>query len=347
MPETSTFGSQTLLGPAWVTMDEDLLGATAEMFEALAMHLRGVVVPQLQGQLAMQNTSWSGQGSDAASHEASAIINGHEVNATQASAIANKLRRMEQVVFQTKSMLNMTAQQVEQQCQAALSGGGFGPEIYAKIQAYVAQGLAQNIEHVTTGTAQLGGDLGVPASGMPEMPGSGNPQQMMQMVSQMTQQVGKLPQQLGKMGGGGQGMQQLMQPIQQMTSMFGKGGGSKGLSPFSNHPLTGGTGPKAGAGMARGGLPGGSGGGAARTPLMGSLIGHTTNATATAPAPAGAASGARVGGGSAPVGAGGTGAGGTGGMAGTRGTTGSSRVAMAAPAPLDQDFGDEDIDDDW
>lgn len=82
-------------------------------------------------------------------------------------------------------------------------------------------------------------------------------------------------------------MQQLTQPLQQVTSLFsqvgGTGGGNPadeeaaqmgllGTSPLSNHPLAGGSGPSAGAGLLRAESLPGAGGSLTRTPLMSQLI---------------------------------------------------------------------------
>lgn len=82
-------------------------------------------------------------------------------------------------------------------------------------------------------------------------------------------------------------MQQLTQPLQQLTSLFsqvgGTGGGNPadeeaaqmgllGTSPLSNHPLAGGSGPSAGAGLLRAESLPGAGGSLTRTPLMSQLI---------------------------------------------------------------------------
>lgn len=95
-----------------------------------------------------------------------------------------------------------------------------------------------------------------PIFGMPS-PGSSTP--VGQLPPAATQTLG----QLGEMSGP---MQQLTQPLQQLTSLFsqvgGTGGGNPadeeaaqmgllGTSPLSNHPLAGGSGPSAGAGLLR------------------------------------------------------------------------------------------------
>jgi PPE-repeat protein len=177
-------------------------------------------------------------------------------------------------------------------------------------------------------------------------------QMMMQVASQVGSQAMQLPQQLGQLVG--QPMQQLSQPLQQVTqifsqmgSSFGNNGAQMGLmgaSPFSNHPLAGGSGAASGAGLVRAASMPGMGGTAARTPLMASLVGSPEGASsAAAQAEAGAAAGA-ANAGKAPVSsAGGAGAGMGPGVKGEKG--GGTREALKAPGVLVQDLDDDD--DDW
>ncbi|MCV7123621.1 PPE family protein [Mycobacterium lacus] len=81
-------------------------------------------------------------------------------------------------------------------------------------------------------------------------------------------------------------MQQLIAPLEQVTSLFGQTGstagasladdgaqmGLLGVSPLSNHPLAGGSGPSMGNGLIRAHSLPGAGGSLAQTPLMASLI---------------------------------------------------------------------------
>lgn len=176
-------------------------------------------------------------------------------------------------------------------------------------------------------------------------------QMMMQVASQVGSQAMQLPQQLGQLIG--QPVQQLSQPLQQVTqifsqmgSSFGNNGAQMGLmgaSPFSNHPLAGGSGAASGAGLVRAASMPGMGGTAARTPLMASLVGGPEGASAAAQAEAGAAAGA-ANAGKAPVSsAGGGGAGMGPGAKGEKG--GGTREALKAPGVLVQDLDDDD--DDW
>ncbi len=169
----------------------------------------------------------------------------------------------------------------------------------------------------------------------------------MQMGAQLGSTLAQLPQQASQMVM--QPMQQLTQPLQQVTSMFSQFGGLGasdkaqmgliGASPLSNHPLAGGSGASAGAGLVRAASLPGAGGTAPRTPLMANLIGET-KPVAVAP---GAAAGAGAAG-LAPVGAGG-GMGPMGAM-GQRGSSGGSKQGLTAPSVLPQDLGEEE-DDDW
>jgi hypothetical protein len=365
--DTSPYGAQTLMGPCWPNTDEDALAAAAESFEQLAMHLTGVVVPQLHGQWTTLANSWSGGAATAALGEASTIINGHEINAAQASAIAVKLRTMEASVAKTKAMVNATAQETEHECEAIEASPFQNKE--ELLQSRIRLGQSQNMADVMAATTELANNLGVPAvnpSAMPIPPGGApgagqvgdasqaggqGAQQAVQMVTQMASQVGQLPQQLGKLAGGGQGLQQLTQPLQQISTMFGNvGKGGVGASPFAaftNHPAAGGSGAAAGAGLMRAAsLPGG-GGSSPQTPLLAKLVGKTKpSATAVEE---GAAAGGTTAAGVAPVGAAGGATGGMGGMGmmGARETSGGSRAGLAVPMPLEHDLSEDDVDEDW
>lgn len=173
----------------------------------------------------------------------------------------------------------------------------------------------------------------------------------MQMVTQIGSQAGQIPQMLQSP------MQQLTQPLQQVTSMvsqFGSGMGSgdhgmqqlglMGTSPFSNHPLAGGSGASTGAGLVRAASLPGMGGSAPRTPLMASLIDKAGPVSPAAVEPVGAAAGASATGGTAPVGAGSGGSGAMG-PTGQRGKSGGTKGGLKAPSPLTQDLGEDDGDD--
>ncbi|MDC8996701.1 PPE family protein [Mycobacterium marinum] len=107
--------------------------------------------------------------------------------------------------------------------------------------------------------------------------------------------------------------QQLAQLVQQTTTLFSHTGGAGaavsdaeegtqvgllGVSPLSNHPLAGGSGPSVGAGLIRADSMPGSAGLLARTSLMAQLVDKPT--AAMAPAPASAAPSATAG--TAPLG---------------------------------------------
>lgn len=361
MPDVSPYGSQTVTGPGWPNVDEDALGAAAASYEALAARLTGAVVPQQQGQMMKLSDSWEGAGALAATGEASTIIGGHEANAAHAAAIAAKLRSMEATVMQTKALVNGIAEETQRECEA-IQAMPFN-NTQELVQSRIKLGLSQNIAQVTANTTTLANTLGVP----PSIPHAGAPptaplqqaagqdsQQAMQMLSQMGSMAGQLPQQIGQIFGQAsqqltQPLQQLTQPLQQMTSMFGQKGQSgsggqaaTGFSSFSKHPLAGGSGAGGGAGMVRAASLPGSGGAALQTPLMANLVGNHPAAAAVSE---GAVAGSGVvGGGVAPVAAGG-GMGGMG-MMGARGTSGGSTSGLGVPAPLEHDLGD-DVDDDW
>lgn len=206
-----------------------------------------------------------------------------------------------------------------------------------------AAGSAQNQAGRTEGAAQQ-------ASGQQDKAQQGG-QMMMQVASQVGSQVAQLPQQLGQLIT--QPVQQLSQPMQQVTQLFSQLGSSfgqnngpqvglLGASPFSNHPMAGGSGATSGAGLVRAASLPGMGGTAARTPLMASLVGSAEGAsTAAAQAEAGAAAGASAAG-KAPV----SNAGGGPMGAGAKGEKGGgTKQALKAPGVLVQDLDDDD--DDW
>src|SRR3989337_336572 len=106
MPDSSPFGGQTVTGPGWPNVDEEMLAASAAKFEALAAKITGSIVPAQQGQLMKLSDTWLGAGALAATGEATTIIGGHEANAAHAAAIAGKLRAMEASVVKAKMLAN-------------------------------------------------------------------------------------------------------------------------------------------------------------------------------------------------------------------------------------------------
>ncbi|MCB0931030.1 MAG: PPE family protein [Mycobacterium sp.] len=188
-------------------------------------------------------------------------------------------------------------------------------------------------------------------------------QQGMQMMSQVASQIGQVPQQAGQLLQSP--MQQLTQPLQQVSSLFSQMGhgdqagtslagasgrgaqvGLLGASPFSTHPLAGGGGPSAGAGLVRGASLPGAGGLGARTPMLAGLLGVGESGLNPASVAAGAAAGSTATG-LAPVAAnnaGGVGAGPMGGL-GHRGTSGGVRQSLGGPDALEYDTEEEDADD--
>lgn len=357
MPDSSPYGSQTVMGPGWPNVDEEALAAAAASYEALAAKLTGSVVPQQQGQLMQLSDTWKGTAAVSAAGEATTIIGGHEANAAHAAAIAAQLRSMEVTVAKTKALVNATAVETQRECEAiqALPVSNTQELIESRIKF----GLSQNTAYVTANTTELASTLGVPPNipqvstppgGMAAAKAGQESQQAMQMLSQMGSMAGQLPQMAGGLLQAPQQLtQQLSQPLQQLTSMFGQvgKGGSEGtamtgLSSFSNHPLAGGSGKGGGGGMVRAASLPGSGGVAAQTPLMANLVG--SHAAGVAPEAAGASTAAV--GGVAPVAAGG-GMGGPMGMLGHRGETGSTASSLTLPPPLEHDLAEDDADDDW
>ena len=236
MPDSSPYGSQTVTGPGWPNVDEEALAAAAAQYEELALKLTGSVVPQQQGQLMKLADTWKGGGALAAAGEATTIIGGHEANAAQAAAIAAKLRAMEVTVAKTKALVNATAMETQQECEAIQAMPISNTQ--ELVQSRIKLGLSQNIAYVNANSTELAAGLGVP----PNIPNPGAPpgtaqasqaadkgsQQAMQMMMQMGQMAAQLPQQIGGMLTQApqqlvQPLQQLAQPLQQLTSMFGNG----------------------------------------------------------------------------------------------------------------------------
>lgn len=221
----------------------------------------------------------------------------------------------------------------------------------AKLGAGRAMAVGEKAGEQSQSTAQKSED------GAAQLMGSSQQlQQGMQMGAQMGMQVAstvaQIPQQMGQMVQ--TPMQMLTQPLQQISSVFGQMGGMGernaqigllGASPFSNHPLAGGSGPNSGAGLVRAASLPGAGGTSARTPLMSNLVGTKLD---MAPVNVGAG----VGPGAVPAGLAPVGSGAGGGMGPMMGggqqaaKGGGSKTGLTAPAPLAHDL-DEDEGDDW
>lgn len=360
MPDSSPYGSQTVMGPGWPNVDEEQLTAAAASYEKIAANISGNVVPAQTSQLSKLSEVWQGSGSVAASGEATTMIAGHEANAAQAQAIALQLTTMAGAVVQAKMAVNAAAKEVQAEVEA-LQKVPFA-NMQALIESRVKAGLAQNVATVSAGATEMASGVGTvanapqfgtPPTAQAQQAGQQGMQQMMQMMGQLPQMLGQIPQMLGQVPQQMmQPLQQLAQPLQQLTSMFGSagkggtGGGPSPFSAFSNHPLAGGSGPSGGAGMVKAaGLPGGGGGSSPQTPLMAKLVGGTAP-VAVDPGASSAAVGV------APVAAagamgGGMGGGGMGGMMGQRGTSGGTTSGLAVPAPLDHDVDEDEDDDEW
>ncbi|MGV0744382.1 hypothetical protein [Mycolicibacterium sp. XJ870] len=360
MPDSSPFGSQTVMGPGWPNVDEEQLTAAAASYEKLAAKISGNIVPEQTNQLAKLGEVWQGSGSLAASGEATTMIAGHQANAAQAQAIATQLTQMAAAVVQTKMAVNAAAQEVQHEVEALQAVPIADKQ--ALIESRVKAGLAQNVATVTAGTTQMASALGTvanapqfgtPPTAQAQQAGQQGMQQMMQLLGQLPQMLGQIPQMIGQIPQQlSQPLQQLSQPLQQLTSMFGSagkggtGGGPSPFSSFSNHPLAGGSGPSSGAGMVKSASLPGSGGAGAQTPLMSKLVGGTAPVSVDP----GLAGSAAIG--VAPVAAGAMGGMGGGmgapmGMMGQRGTSGGTAAGLAVPAPLDHSYDDGGDDDEW
>lgn len=245
--------------------------------------------------------------------------------ATTAAAVSQAAAQAPGAAFREAAFAHVSAQASVES--AALQGGRGAAQV--NMAAQRAEGVVQKADNYGQ---------------------QGNPQQGMQMASQLGSMVGQIPQQAGQMIS--QPMQQLTQPLQQVTSMFSQMGGMGGdragaqmgligASPFSNHPLAGGSGAGSGAGLVRAASLPGAGGTSPRTPLMANLVGQAASPVAV---PVGAAAGASAGG-AVPIGAGGGGMGPMG-MMGHGAKSGGSKQGLTAPSTLPQDLG-EDEEDDW
>lgn len=211
-----------------------------------------------------------------------------------------------------------------------------------------AAAQANHVEQRAVGAANKGDN----AAQQNQDQGEKNPmQQGMQMVMQMAQQGGQLAGQVPQMLQSQ--MQTFTQPLQQVTQMVSQfssmGGGDRGMqvgllgaTPFSNHPLTGGTGPSSGAGLVRAASLPGALGSPPRTALLSSMLGISGDAKPVASA------GAMGAGPVAPVGGGGGGTGGGAPVHAAKNNEAKSETkdALVAPTALTYDQSD-DGDDDW
>ena len=364
--DSSPYGSQTLLGPGWPSVDEEQLTAAATSYQKIAAKISGTVVPQQTSQLSKLQGTWEGGASLAASGEATTMIGGHEANGLQAQAISTALMKMAATVAETKTIVNAAAQEVQHEVEIIQAAGAFFGNAQQLIESRVKAGLAQNTATVSAASAQMADSLstianlpqvGTPPTAQAQQAAEKGADSMMQLISQLPQMLGQIPQMAGQIPQQlSQPLQQLSQPLQQLTSMLGSGGkgtggGASPFSAFSNHPAAGGYGPSGGAGMVKAaGLPGGSGGGSPQTPLLAKMVGGGS----TAPVSVDPGASAAVVGGVAPVAAANAAGGGMGGGMGMMGGGqrggggGGTATGLAVPAPLEHDTGDGDDDyDDW
>ena len=351
-PDSSPYGSQTVMGPAWPNIDEEQLTSAAATYQKLATKITGTVVPDQTQQWAKLAEGWQGLGSLGAEAEAGTVIAGHTTNGLQAQAMATQLLTMSASVVQAKTTVNATAEAVQQAVEAVQALPISNTQEI--IEGLVKEGLAQNVATVTAASSEVSSavatdanlpQMDTPPSAQATQASSQAIQQMMSMLTQLPQMLQQIPQQMT------QPLQQLSQPLQQLTQMFGsvgKGGSGAGTSPFSafsSHPAAGGSGAASGAGLVKSASLPGAGGGSAQTPLMGKLTGTTMPVSVS---PAMASSNAV---GLAPVAAaGGMGGGGMGpGMMGQRGSHGSggTTAGLGVPAPLEHDIDLTEDDDDW
>lgn len=332
-PELNTARLMAGAGPA------PMLAAAAG-WQTLSAALDAQAV-ELTARLNSLGEAWTGGGSDKALAAATPMVVWLQTASTQAKTRAMQATAQAaaytQAMATTPSLPEIAANHITQAVLTATQAA-LAMEVY---QAETAVNtLFEKLEPMASildpGASQSTTN---PIFGMPS-PGSSTP--VGQLPPAATQTLG----QLGEMSGP---MQQLTQPLQQVTSLFsqvgGTGGGNPadeeaaqmgllGTSPLSNHPLAGGSGPSAGAGLLRAESLPGAGGSLTRTPLMSQLI-EKPVAPSVMPA---AAAGSSATGGAAPVGAGAMGQGAQSG--------GSTRPGLVAPAPLAQER-EEDDEDDW
>lgn len=213
--------------------------------------------------------------------------------------------------------------------------------------------FGNDVERKTEQTAMTAMNASEQAAQSSKATPAGDPAQMAQMMPQMLSQVasqaGSLPQQA--LQAPMQAGQQLMSPVQQFTQLFSSGFGKDstgtdvtqvgpfGTEPESTHPVAGGMGPAAGAGMLSGGGVPGNAGAAARTPLLASVTAMPAAATSPTANPAAAADPKAMRAGAAPMG--------MAPMAGAHGQkqSGGTVDELVAPAPLSFDNDYDDVDD--
>jgi PPE-repeat protein len=223
------------------------------------------------------------------------------------------------------------------------------PDSGAAAEAGAAASMAQLAAKAAdpTALARLASDIDAPVTPVPvgDLP----------VGDALTPFLTQLGTQLGQFSGP---LQQLTSMLQQTGSTGGLGGdklgelgdreapelGMLGAPPLSTHPLAGGAGPSAGAGLLRADSMPGAGGSPSRTPLLSQLLDKGSPSVSPA-AVAGTAAGAGTSavGGGAPMGA-----------MGGQGmhSAAATRPAMAMPAMLTQDPGepepfDVDNEDEW
>jgi PPE-repeat protein len=233
-------------------------------------------------------------------------------------------------VYQAETAINTLFEPVPPIKPIVLPDGGAAAE--AGAAASMAEMAAKAADPVALTRLASDIDTTVP---VPELPvGDG----LMPFITQLGSQLGQFSGPL----------QQLTSLLQQGGTMGGLGGdkpgelregetpqlGLVGAPPFSTHPLAGGGGPSAGAGLLRADSMPGAGGSPPRTPLLAQLLDTSSPSVSPAAVAGGAAAGAgaSAGGGGAPMG----------GMGGQGMQAGATRTAMAMPAMLTQDPGERD-----
>ncbi|MEW2479404.1 hypothetical protein AB0876_07395, partial [Mycobacterium sp. NPDC049093] len=166
-PDTSEYGGQTVLGPAWPHADEEAIGAAADAFGTLATNVRDQVVPDAGRQRMKLSDHWEGTGAQAAYDEASGIIDDHELSQAAAERVKGKLQLIEKKIADTKDLVNSTAQRVQKTCED-IHNEGF-PQIpfrdtrSDRIDDEILKGYDENVGHVSDAAKSLAHHLHVPA----------------------------------------------------------------------------------------------------------------------------------------------------------------------------------------
>lgn len=178
------YGKQTVAGPAFPDVDENVLNDIAVRLMALGDRLDGEVIPHHAHQR-MTLADWQGEAGRLAEQSATAVLGSYGAACKAAYEAARKVFRAESAVVQTKNAVNKTAEIIEQVCQAfkTASRNMLAAEEVAKnagdmesanafhnsavtfanlIQTMITAGRTENINAVAACATGLASELGVP-----------------------------------------------------------------------------------------------------------------------------------------------------------------------------------------